>query len=497
MTDRPSEPFGVLPELADSSAGSSRLRLPPSIDVRLTPRVIQMMDTPTMKRMRQVSQLGLVSLVYPGATHSRWEHSLGVYGAAIELLTHLRRDERFVRFATRDGRDAGRAAEAFLLAALLHDAGHWPFCHPIEDMGALPDGHAALPHEQRVETLLRQDAMTTAWSPWRCSRDDVMSILHPASLTQRRRDGDVQLADDEVAFYASCLSGPIDIDKLDYLQRDSLHAGVPYGRNFDSSRLIAAMQLHPDDALLAIDAKGRTAAEMMVFGRYVMFSEVYWHHAVRSATAMLQRAMFEMLMATRSHHRERRDFEIDWCSWADLGDADWIASFCEMARQDGRDALRGLADGLFGDVRRLYKRIGEFSVLSDPLRENDGSTHQRLARRPYWWLVECSRVLATHLANSIGRHVDPLEVLIDAPPVKLEVDINMDVVERDGSVRTLGEISPVVSVLANQQFDNHVKRVRVFVTKRLRDELRERRLGQSHVDERLRRSIDQMEADMV
>ena len=84
----------------------------------------------------------------------------------------------------------------------------------------------------------------------------------------------------------------IDVDKMDYLTRDSLHAGVPYGRNFDQTRLIGSLCLNEQGDALAITDKGRTAAEMMVFARYVMFSEVYWHHAVRSATAMLQRAYY-------------------------------------------------------------------------------------------------------------------------------------------------------------------------------------------------------------
>ena len=88
------------------------------------------------------------------------------------------------------------------------------------------------------------------------------------------------------------LSGPIDIDKMDYLGRDSLHAGVPYGRHFDQGRLIGSLCLNAPAMGWRLRDKGKTAAEMMVFGRYVMFSEVYWHHGVRSATAMLQRAFY-------------------------------------------------------------------------------------------------------------------------------------------------------------------------------------------------------------
>ena len=85
-----------------------------------------------------------------------------------------------------------------------------------------------------------------------------------------------------LAILGSMLSGPIDIDKMDYLVRDSLHAGVPYGRNFDQGRLIGSLCLNEAGDGLAISRKGQTAAEMMVFARYVMFSEVYWHHGVRA-----------------------------------------------------------------------------------------------------------------------------------------------------------------------------------------------------------------------
>ena len=91
---------------------------------------------------------------------------------------------------------------------------------------------------------------------------------------------------------ASMFSGPIDIDKMDYLYRDSLHAGVPYGRHFDQQRLLGSLCLNQAGDGLAITDKGKTAAELMVFARYVMFSEVYWHHGVRAATAMLQRAFY-------------------------------------------------------------------------------------------------------------------------------------------------------------------------------------------------------------
>ena len=100
--------------------------------------------------------------------------------------------------------------------------------------------------------------------------------------------------------------------------------------------------------------------------------------------------------------------------------------------------------------------------------------HRKLARRPYWWLVACSEQLAEQVSKRTGVTLRATDVLIDAPPVKLEVDINMDVVSRDGSVRSLEDVSPVASALARRQFDDQVKRVRVFVRGSVRESIRSR-----------------------
>ncbi|KLU02904.1 Deoxyguanosinetriphosphate triphosphohydrolase [Rhodopirellula islandica] len=435
-----------LPEVRLMDRGPSRLRIPPAMDVPVTPRVQRLIDTAPLRRLASISQLGLVSMVYPGAMHTRLEHSLGVYAWSLRVLNQV--NESTVAEPTNDDL---RAAEAFIVASLVHDAGHWPFCHPIEDMG-----QAGMPrHEERVDAMLRSGPIAkTLAADWDCTADDVMAILCPKKSEQFTEVA----PSDQIAFYASCLSGPIDVDKLDYLQRDSLHAGVPYGRNFDPMRIIASMVRHPDRPKLAIHEKGRTAAEMMVFGRYVMFSEVYWHHTVRSATAMLQRAVHELQQPTAGE-------SVDFAEWMDLGEAAWVSRLVEAANQRG-GAVQTLVEGLFGANRTLLKRAAEFNV------ESGEDMHQMLARRPHWWLASCSRPLAASIGEAIDGVVEPELVLIDAPPVKLEVDINIDIMLRSGEVATLGDVSPVASVLANRQFDNHVKRVRVFVPAWVRDRLR-------------------------
>ena len=423
----------MIPEVAALHRIGSIIRIPPDDDVPMTPRVRRIVDTVPMRRLAGISQLGMVGLVYPGATHSRLEHSLGVYHNSLRLLARLGHDDAFA--ATVDA----RGAEAFALAALLHDVGHWPFCHPIEDI----DLKGLREHETRVSAWLDDDELAACIEEdWSCDRDEVLAIIQPPMADHP--------AGDAVLLFRSCLSGPIDVDKIDYLQRDSLHAGVPYGRNFDVGRLISSMCVHPNGKQLAVGEKGRTAAEMMVFSRYVMFSEVYWHHAVRSATAMLQRAVFDL----RKH--------FDWDASLRLGDFQWIELLSGMS--DGT-SVHSVVDGLFGAKRRLYKRVAEFSLT-------DGrEVHRCLARRPYWWLVALSERLADRLSAKLNFAIHANDVLVDAPPAKLEVDIDMDVIGRDGSVRSLGEVSALASALANHQFDDQVKRVRVYVRPGLRERL--------------------------
>jgi HD superfamily phosphohydrolase len=265
------------------------------------------------------------------------------------------------------------------------------------------------------------------------------------------------------------LSGPIDVDKMDYLARDSLHAGVPYGRNFDQQRLIGSLCLNGTGDGLAISDKGKTAAEMMVFARYVMFSEVYWHHGVRAATAMLQRAFFLL--------RERLDLE----RLFRLTEAAWIAEIQQAA--DSSPAAE-LLDGLFGPARRLYKRLGHFSFFEQP------EIYGRMARQPYPWLAACSAHFARLAAEAVGQTIAPHEILFDAPPIEREVEFNVEIhFAKDDHYRRLDAVSPVVRTLAKEQFDDYVKQVRLFAHPRIAAILK-----RSKVTELMVVAIDETEA---
>jgi hypothetical protein len=118
----------------------------------------------------------------------------------------------------------------------------------------------------------------------------------------------------------------------------------------------------------------------------------------------------------------------------------------------------GLLDGLFGAARRLYKRLAEFSHFQER------RWYERIAQQPYEWIVQASEALAAAASRQIGRRIAPHEILIDAPPVRREVEFHVEVFfPKENVYRTLAEVSPAVHTLATRQFDDYVKRVRIFV----------------------------------
>jgi HD superfamily phosphohydrolase len=420
-------PLLDVPELASLEAGRGLVRIPVEQDVPFTRRVRALVDTREFQRLKQITQLGLASRVYPGATHTRFEHALGVFHNAIRYLLQLGKDARFREIIN------PHRAEVVLAAALLHDLGHWPFCHPIEDM-SLPDLSV---HEEFAAHFLGDDSELAAVlrSDWHVEPAEILDVL-----TERSNSGPIRLM-------RSILSGPIDIDKMDYLDRDSLHAGVPYGRNFDRNRLIQSLLLNQAGDGLAISTKGKTAAELMVFARYVMFSEVYWHHAVRSATSMFARAFFEL------RHR------LDLKSFFQNSEPEAIAALRKAA---AGTRCEPLLEGIFGPKRGLYKRVAEFSLYQVP------ETYRLLARRPCAYLMSCAETLAEQLSVPLGEPVGPVDVLIDAPPPHREIEFDVEIYfPKEDVYRPLHQVSPVVDALARTQFDDYVKRVRIFAHPRL------------------------------
>ncbi|MCR9202375.1 MAG: HD domain-containing protein [Planctomycetaceae bacterium] len=442
-------PYAEIPELSTDSSQPGVIRVPVEQDIPFTARVRRLVDTAEFQRLRQITQLALASRVYPGAVHSRFEHALGVYHNALRYLWQLGSDPRFAAIVS------PHDAQVLIVAALLHDIGHWPFCHPIEDL-ALP---GMPPHETYAAEFLGPNSQLTAVldEDWGIAPHEILEVLTGQS------------SDPSLCLRQSILSGPIDIDKMDYLNRDSQHCGVPYGRNFDRSRLISSLILNEQQDGLALTSKGRTAAEMMVFARYIMFSEVYWHHTVRAATTMFARAFFEIHAA------------VDLRDMFRMTEPEMIATMCEAAADT---PAHSLTSGLFGASRRLHKRLREYSVF-----QNEGM-YRRLRQMSYPDLVACSNRLAARLAEHGGSELQPVDVLIDAPPVHREVEFKVDIFySDDNEFRPLRDVSPIVASMSNTAFDDCVKRVRICVA--------EDRLPDMPPAERLDELVAECVADQV
>jgi len=247
------------------------------------------LDSRAFQRLRHIHQLALTHLVYPGATHRRFEHSLGVMelaGRVFDVVTVEKNRDNRARDIFPPQHELNYWRRALRMAALCHDLGHLPFSHAAESQ-LLPEGRT---HESLTVDLIESDEMK--------------AILE--KVTPPPRPGDVaklavgaeklkgQRFDQWERILAEIIVGDsFGVDRMDYLLRDSLHAGVVYGK-FDQYRLIDSLRILPESAdeaaepVLGIDFGGLQSAEALLLARYFMFSQVYCHPVRRAYDIHLQ-----------------------------------------------------------------------------------------------------------------------------------------------------------------------------------------------------------------
>jgi HD superfamily phosphohydrolase len=357
------------------------LRDPIWNNIRVDELTLQLVDTDVFQRLRYVRQLGLAFLVYPGATHSRFEHALGAYHLARATLALL---------SERDGLGGADPEEQAIVraAALLHDVGHYPFSHALEEIGQLH-------HEDVARPLITKgpvaEILSKGISP--SAPERILALIRGTS------DSPLQ----------GLISGSLDLDKIEYLKRDAFMCGVPYGE-IDVDRLTNSMMLieDPDTGRPAIGVreKGLSALESLLFAKYQMYRNVYWQHAVRSATAMYKRMVEDALRVGAI------DSEL-LPSYTDEG----LLHRLEHAHPSFiLDALRS---------RRLYKRALEWpaSQIEDGYGEWIATDRER------------TREAEDRIAVDLG--MKPGEILLDYPMKTQMLGLDILVCRRSGGVERL------------------------------------------------------------
>jgi HD superfamily phosphohydrolase len=219
-------------------------------NITLDETALGLVDTAPFQRLRYVRQLGHAFLVYPGATHSRFEHALGAYHLTKRALGALAVRGELAEIAEEE-------RLAVTLAALLHDIGHYPFSHALEEAG-FPSHEAQ--GESRLTTGELQERLTAIGGAKFPAR--------VADLIRTRSASPLQ----------GLISGTLDLDKIDYLCRDSRMCGVPYGI-VDVDRLLASITMVPSGSMggrtMGVQEKGVSALESLLFAKYQMYRNVY------------------------------------------------------------------------------------------------------------------------------------------------------------------------------------------------------------------------------
>ncbi|MDY0383190.1 HD domain-containing protein [Trichlorobacter sp.] len=385
------------------------LRDPIHVFIRMDSDERNVLNSRPFQRLRHVHQLALTSLVYPGATHKRFEHCLGVMelaGRVYDVITSAGNLHKDVREIIPENDDKKRYwRKALRMAALCHDLGHLPFSHAAEKELLPPDWN----HERLTVEIIRSAEMRKIW--------DAMTPPLKAEDIVKLAVGEKELSKFEQISYtpwesilAEIITGDsFGVDRIDYLLRDSYHAGVAYGK-FDHYRLIDTLRILPKKSesaqlldveqrsdftdcetvtLLGIDEGGIHSAEALLLARYFMYTQLYFHHVRRIYDIHLKEFLKAWLPeggfpVTVENHLEITDNEVTSAFLAASRNIS-AAGHIPAKRLVQRDHLRLLYQRNPDDIRRnpdaarvIYeaacKEFGPDSVQIDVYRQKSSES---------------------------------------------------------------------------------------------------------------------------
>jgi len=417
--------------------------------IPLGPREVKLISTAPFLRLQKVRQLGFVYRVWPGATHTRYEHSLGCYHLAVRALRSL----------LQRGEDGGlygislSSIQTLVVAALLHDIGHYPFSHTIEELG-----YPIILHEKVGRSIIENTEIATILErDYQLSPERVADFIDPPKTKALP-------ADDELLSHL--LSGALDVDKLDYLPRDARACNVPYG-GVDVARLLEALRLHPqvsssgdgnEQRRIVVTHKGISPLHSLLHARHEMFDNIYWHHTNRAFQVMLLRAVHEALLSGALQPEQLMG----------LDDASLLVL---LASDRMPTSTRALTEDL--EMRRPYKDVVEISRLA-------GRFFNRLDAL-FWDATRRRRIeqtLAAELASALDLEIADYEVLFDIPrPEKWEMDVWVTFANPPVGMDSLVTWVQATGLQPDDlaRYEQHQRRIRVVVPQRLQAPLQAKR----------------------
>jgi uncharacterized protein len=387
-------------------------------NIRLDRPALLALDTAAVQRLRYVRQVGHAFLVYPGATHTRFEHALGAYHLTRRALASLEERGELERVPDDD-------CLAVRLAALLHDIGHYPFSHALEEAGF--PSHEQLGVAKLCQGELGAQLVEIGGPGFAEALGALIRGVSPSALQ-------------------GLISGSLDLDKIDYLSRDARMCGVPYG-TVDVDRLLATLTLvetAPGRYEVGVLEKGVSALESLLFAKYQMYRNVYWHHAVRSATCMFKRAV-------------RGAVARGSVTVAEIAEATDDGLMDRLITRDGNPLAAAIR------ARRLYKRALDLpaSDVPDPAEP---------------WIADDPDLLE-RVEDAVATEVGlaPGELLLDFPARSSMLGVDLPLRTRSGAVERLtdaGRAGQLGLPRVADELYRSARRLRAFVKEMPPDPLR-------------------------
>jgi HD superfamily phosphohydrolase len=377
-------------------------------DIKLSDAIYSIYMTKQVQKLSRIKQLGPTNLIYPGAMHTRLCHSLGVYHLSKEIIKSLLSKPIDNHF-TLEG------INSFLAAALLHDIGHFPYTHSLKELPLID-------HEILATQIINGDnELNSVLKQENFNLEKICNILN----------FEEEAIDNEIKFYKSLLSGALDPDKLDYLNRDAFFSGVTYGLQ-DCSFIISHLTISNSESTLLESAI--LSLEHLLFSKYQMYQTIYWHKRTRCATAMIKKCLIYNL-------------EKGIIKGEDLYNLDDY-SFIEIAQNHSSTFLNVLD-------------VNDNKLLKTKYEKPFDKTN----KLHYFCLDLENRTKAEKFIFNLLKDNYPNlreeQLIIDIPePISFEVDI--PILFKNGEVTSFKDLDGIFSNSVIKGFEKALRKVRIF-----------------------------------